>query len=80
MIMQAFPASSVIKPAVAGRRDELVCGKLVQYMTVAYTPVGVFEGSEHGPDHIHLCIIIIFRTHLVVESLVEVGATSQDQH
>jgi len=78
VVMETLPTATVIEPAVACRRDKLVGRKFIQYMSVAYTPIGMFEGSENSPDYIHLGIIIIVGAHLVVKSLVKVGATSQD--
>ena len=74
MVVETAPLAAIVPPAVAGRSDELVRTEFVQHMTAADAPVGVFERAEYGTNHIAFCIVIVFSSHLVVKSLVQVGA------
>ena len=80
MIVEPAPFAAVVPPSVACRGDELVGGQLVEHVAAAYAPVSMLERAEGGAYHVVLGVVIILRSHLVIEGLVQVGAAGQGDY
>ena len=74
MIVEAAPFTAVFPPVIFLPGGNLVRRQFLENLSGLNTPISVFKRTEDGPDDIHLRIVVVVRTHLIVQVFRQIRA------